>query len=212
MQTSFSDACIALAGLFQAVEQMQHCARSGEIADQPATDAVLEAVLRIDAASTTEVFGGLSQLRSGLANLRHHLLREMDVSRLEQARYAANLMFLERRLSAARDVAGQLGTAIQLLSMERAGRAVHDPWMLDRMASLYVDYVSPLGPRIMVNGEPQHLKGEGNAERIRALLLAGLRAAVLWHQLGGRRWKLLIFRSAMLRDTEALLQRAERDC
>lgn len=204
-----SDSCIALAGLFQAVEQMQHCARTGEVSDQPAVDAVLEAVLRIDAASTADVFGGIAELRPGLTALRHHLERQMDVSRLEQARYCANLMFLERRLSAATDVAGQLATAIQLLSMERAGRPVNDPWILQRMASLYVDYVSPLGPRVMVSGEPQHLKSEDNAQRIRSLLLAGLRATVLWRQLGGRRWKLLVFRSAMLRDTEALLQRAE---
>ncbi|MEQ8953835.1 MAG: DUF489 family protein, partial [Gammaproteobacteria bacterium] len=32
------------------------------------------------------------------------------------------------------------------------------------------------------------------ANCIRALLLAGIRAAFLWYQLGGRRWRLLLYR------------------
>jgi len=32
------------------------------------------------------------------------------------------------------------------------------------------------------------------ANRIRALLLAGIRSAVLWYQLGGRRWRLVVYR------------------
>ena len=208
MSGDFTDQCIALAALFQAVEQMQACARNGQFADVAAAETVLESVLRIDAPSAADVYGGIRGLRDGLLTARRHLERHMDATRLEQARYAAGLMFLERRLSAASDIAGQLTAAIQLLAIERGGRSISDPWMLERMAALYVDYVSPLGPRIMVTGEPRHLKIDGNAERIRSLLLAGLRAAVLWRQCGGRRWKLLCFRSAMLRDNAALLQAA----
>jgi len=40
----------------------------------------------------------------------------------------------------------------------------------------------------------EHLKNEHVANRIRALLLAGIRSAVLWYQLGGRRWRLVIYR------------------
>jgi high frequency lysogenization protein len=44
-----------------------------------------------------------------------------------------------------------------------------------------------LSPRIMVNGDPAHLNNPENANRIRALLLAGIRAAMLWRQSGGGR-------------------------
>jgi high frequency lysogenization protein len=36
------------------------------------------------------------------------------------------------------------------------------------------------------------------AERIRAILLAGARAAWLWRRLGGRRWHLIFTRSQIL--------------
>jgi len=36
----------------------------------------------------------------------------------------------------------------------------------------------------------ERLPNDDNAAKIRALLLAGIRAAVLWQQLGGSRWKL----------------------
>ncbi|MGH8570919.1 MAG: DUF489 family protein, partial [Gammaproteobacteria bacterium] len=35
--------------------------------------------------------------------------------------------------------------------------------------------------------------------KIRAVLLAGVRAAMLWHQIGGRRWHLPVFRKRILR-------------
>jgi high frequency lysogenization protein len=39
---------------------------------------------------------------------------------------------------------------------------------------------------------------------VRALLLAGIRAAFLWRQLGGRRWKLVLQRRRLLQRCQAL--------
>lgn len=208
MAAGYGDQCIALAGLFQAVEQMRHSARSGEPGDRAALVPVLEAVLRIDAPSAAQVYGGIANLAPGLTLLAAHLSRELDATRMEQARYAASLMYLERRLAANAHAAGRLTAGLQLLALERGQREVDDAWMLERLADLYVQHVSPLGPRIMVSGEPVHLKTEVNAARIRSLLLAGLRAAVLWRQCGGRRWKLALFRGALRAATLTLLDEA----
>ncbi|MDX1397057.1 MAG: DUF489 family protein [Oceanospirillum sp.] len=43
------------------------------------------------------------------------------------------------------------------------------------------------------------MRQNSNAEKVRALLFAGIRSAILWHQLGGRRWKLLLGRKKILR-------------
>ena len=63
--------------------------------------------------------------------------------------------------------------------------------MVACLAETYSETVSTLSPRIMVTGEPNLLNRPEIANRIRALLLAGMRAAVLWHQCGGGRLKLL---------------------
>jgi high frequency lysogenization protein len=47
------------------------------------------------------------------------------------------------------------------------------------LAETYSETVSTLSPRIMVTGEPNLLNRPEIANRIRALLLAGVRAAVL---------------------------------
>ncbi len=62
--------------------------------------------------------------------------------------------------------------------------------VINKIDGLYQDYISSLSPRIIVRGEQNYLRNDDNAAKIRSLLLAGIRAAVLWQQLGGSRWKL----------------------
>ena len=61
----------------------------------------------------------------------------------------------------------------------------------------------------MVNGDPVHLNNSENANRIRALLLAGIRAATLWRQSGGGRLTLLLRRNPLLLETRMLLARLD---
>jgi high frequency lysogenization protein len=70
---------------------------------------------------------------------------------------------------------------------------------------LYTDTISTLSPRIVVNGKPQYLKTERTVDWVRTLLLAGLRSAVLWRQLGGGRFDLMFGRKKIMREAEALL-------
>jgi len=43
------------------------------------------------------------------------------------------------------------------------------------------------------------------ANKIRTLLLAGIRAAVLWRQMGGNRWQLLFSRKDIINDAKMLI-------
>jgi high frequency lysogenization protein len=58
----------------------------------------------------------------------------------------------------------------------------------------------------MVAGEQRHLSDPENADRIRAVLLAGIRSAVLWRQCGGVRWKLLFHRGRLQQEARRLLK------
>ena len=53
------------------------------------------------------------------------------------------------------------------------------------VSGIYQDTLSKLRFRIKVSGSAQHLQDGVNADIIRALLLAGIRSAFLWRQLGG---------------------------
>jgi high frequency lysogenization protein len=59
-----------------------------------------------------------------------------------------------------------------------------------QLARLYSETLSTLKPRIMVEGNPRFLNNAQTVDRIRALLLAAVRATVLWRQLGGSQLRL----------------------
>ncbi len=60
-----------------------------------------------------------------------------------------------------------------------------------------------------MQGEPALLKNAEVANRIRALLLAGIRAAVLWRQVGGSRLKLLFGRKRIVQGARMALSMVE---
>ena len=78
--------------------------------------------------------------------------------------------------------------------------------VIANLADTYLNTVSTINPRIMVNGDPHLLQRPDVANRIRALLLAGIRSAVLWRQSGGGRLQLLFKRRAILNEAGSLLR------
>ena len=73
------------------------------------------------------------------------------------------------------------------------------------IAALYSETISRLSPRIVVSGKPQYLKNQRTVDWVRALLLAGLRSATLWYQLGGGRLELMFGRKNIIRDAQSFL-------
>ena len=70
--------------------------------------------------------------------------------------------------------------------------------MLARLGELYVNQVSPIGPRVLVQGNPVYLGQPDLVGEVRATLLAALRAAVLWRQVGGSYWDFLLGRRSLV--------------
>ena len=76
----------------------------------------------------------------------------------------------------------------------------------EALATLHQDTISSLPFRVQVQGKVEHLQDERIANRIRALLLAGIRFAVLWHQIGGRPWHLFVLRGRINRIATSMLE------
>ncbi len=68
-----------------------------------------------------------------------------------------------------------------------------------------------LKPRVMVSGNPQQLQLPAVVEKVRANLLAAVRSAVLWRQVAGRQWQLLLYRRQCSMLARGLLTRATLD-
>jgi len=209
MPDAVRDRCIALAGLFQSVRLVQQTAR-GEYRDAAATAACLNSIFNTDPESACAVYGEIARLQLGLESLLSQLGSGKQQRDMELTAYAITLLHLERKLSRNRDMLNTLGEGIRKI-MERSGQYEESsPELAAALAELYTRTISSLRPRIMVKGEQSILTGSDSRNMIRALLLGGMRAAVLWRQCGGNRMQLLFRRKTLLQGCRELLEEARR--
>lgn len=195
---------MALAGIMQAAELVRQAAWHGTWSGYAAS-ASLKSLFRMEAESVELVYGDKSHLRLGLETLLAALHGENRYT--EALRYAIGLLQLERKFMSSASLQETVGKRLEAIA--GAGAELEDYQREDlqahEIAQLYTDTISGLSPRIVVNGKPQYLKLDRTVDWIRTLLLAGLRSAVLWDQLGGGRFELLFGRKRIMRETQALL-------
>lgn len=188
---------LALAGLLQSVRLVQQMANNGQ-ADARALAACVDSLFAFDAEDVDAVYGGADALKPGLARVIAQL--EGDDRDATQTRIAMNVLHLERRFVASAGVAEALHEDLAGLAALHAEHGATHPALLERLGEVYARRISPIGPRVMVQGNPVYLSQPAVVGEVRATLLAALRSAVLWRQLGGGWWDLL---SARRRIVEA---------
>lgn len=200
---------IALAGVLQACRLVHEVATRGN-ADSAGIDASLASIFRIDADSTAAVFGGLGGVRLGLETL--HAQFEGGRSRdLALTRLVLGALRLERRLARRPRMLDELRTGIEAIQRQADHFGIAHATVQARLAELYVATLSQLRPRVIVHGNPRFLANNQLVEQIRALLLAAVRAAVLWRQVGGGQIRLLLRRREYAMLARGLLARSTLD-
>lgn len=195
---SGTDRLLALGGLYMAVNAVQQIAQQGNV---PATqvETLIYSLFQIDSTQVADVYQDAPRVITGLQCLCRSLPHNDDYY-FEQNKFVMTLIHLERKLMAQPKLLQQIRTGLENARQQTEHfhfNLIH-PNVLANLADLYKQTISTLPPRILVNGNPLHLQNPDNANKIRALLLAGIRSAVLWRQCGGNRFTLL-FRSASLR-------------
>ncbi len=203
MNYTESDRVLALAGVFQAAQLTAEAARLGK-SDSAALAASIHSLYQFDADSVGAVFGGAKGVAMGLQGLIRQLDRPQQRD-LEITRYVVSLLQHEKRLSRDSDRLAAVGRDLEALAERREHFALDDRTHLAQVADIYQRHISPMASPIMVKGEALHLQNPDHAARIRAALLAGIRAAMLWRQCGGRRWQMLLQRSRLARTARALM-------
>ena len=201
---------IALAAIFQAASLVEQMARCGEIPSSE-LELLIASLFKQNPDSFDDIYGP----RPNLQACYHGICKLMgsDASKVRQevkpevVRYALSIVHLESRLRKNRHMMNQLGDSIQA-SMRQADHfhTTHES-VIGNLADTYKQTLSTLSFRIKVAGNPQILQNNYNANKVRALLLAGIRAAILWRQVGGRRWHLLFNRKRYIKDAQSLLFR-----
>ena len=197
---------LALGGVFTAAALADRIARSGQ-APEAQLSCLLGSLLVRDPQNTLEVFGGDDiNLREGYRALIGALERDPSTLQREPLRYALSMLGLERQLAKRDDLLDTIGKRLpQIQSQVEHFGPAHEN-VIAACGALYQDTLSTLRQRIQVHGDMRNLQQPNNASKIRALLLAGIRSARLWRQLGGHRWQLVISRRKLLKELYPLMR------
>lgn len=197
---------LTFAAICQVAHLVQLCSRSGNV-DQEELTTLLNSILNTSPENTLTVYGGNSEnLRHGLQLVVAHLGDKSKQKDPELTRYIVSLINLERKLIKNPQALATLGERIIQTKRQLEHFDINSETMLGSFASIYSDVISPLGARIQVAGEPAILKQTNNQHKIRSLLLAGIRATVLWRQVGGKRRNILFSRAKIVACAEQFLQ------
>lgn len=197
------DRALALAGIVQACYLVDQVARRG-IADSGPMEAILESLFQFDPDDVATTYGGIGHLLTGLRQLRD-LLTSPTGKDAQLTRYVVTILNLERKLVKRTDMLSDIRARLGRTAEQVEHFSLLHGTVLASLADIYVSSVSTLRPRVIVNGEPGYLSNPDNVNRIRALLLAAIRSAVLWRQCGGSRFQILLGRKKLLAEAEHLI-------
>ncbi|WP_372932821.1 high frequency lysogenization protein HflD [Shewanella putrefaciens] len=187
---------MAFAGILQAIAQVQHLARHGEL-DNAELAASLNTILVTNPDNTADVYPDKIVLQKGYKLILNQL-GDSSQKDVEITRYLVGVLALERKLVRSNSGLGMLAERINQVNRQLHHFAITDEQVVANLASIYSDIISNLGPKIQISGNPACLQRPIVQHKIRALLLAAIRSAVLWRQLGGKRRHLVFARKAIV--------------
>ncbi|MBL4573589.1 MAG: lysogenization regulator HflD [Gammaproteobacteria bacterium] len=212
---------VALASVAQSAALVAKLALHGN-ASQTEILASVNPLLVLNPSSEADVYPSLGHLNLGFRTLDDMFNQVRSSENVSLVRYTLGMLLLRNKLDANPNMQAKIRNRLQsiqplLLTPENA-----TPWRLEdaektdgqmrqeqtfeQIATLYQDTISTLAQRIQVQGKADYLQNEYVSNRVRSLLLAGIRSAVLWHQLGGRRWRLIFYRKRV-QETASRLRR-----
>lgn len=201
MPRSLANQCWALAGITQAAACVAQTAQ-GKAIDESAALALFRALLEQDATSVQSL-ASLGDFSVGL-NASAGMLHKPNPEQIHNLRYTLDIIDATARLRKQDRAVKRLAKAVGEIESAGVIDGYDIPW--ETLAEIYVDTLGSLNRRVQVRGSPAILQRRDVASKIRGLLLTGVRFAWLWHQLGGRRWHLLVSRRRMWQTTQLIAQ------
>lgn len=195
---------LALAGIFQSAALVRDLARTGQV-ENVAFNTSIQTIYQIDAISVEQVYGKVAGLRLGLQELVNLLEHTKVTHDRDISRYLMGLMHLERKLIRSSEIKQTLSKRIKHAVTQANYFSSSPQLIINDLADIYVATLGCLSFRLHVVGPGKYLNQAAIIRKIRAALLAGVRSAVLWRQLGGSRWQLILMRNKLIGIAKRLL-------
>lgn len=207
MSSREKEQSIALSAVFQAAELVAILAKTGKV-DNTALQPMIDSILLVNASSTEDIYGGPWDYQSNLSLGRNVAKKALGKERSsvnpDTLRYALSLVHLENKLAKTPQMLSTIGQKISQIEQKKAhyDSVLHEN-IIASISGMYQDTLSTLPFRIQVQGDSRFLQQPHIANQVRTILMSGIRAAMLWRQLGGKRWHLIFKRKALLSALES---------
>ena len=205
MQHSKFDQTLALAGIYQSASLVKQLANQGK-ANNAQIESSIETLFRFDANTVEEVYGNVAGVSHGVKILRQHLA-ERNSRDIDITKYVISLIMLERKLVNQETMLDDISDRLDKIQENLEFFSLSHDNTYAKIAEIYKDTISTLGPKIIVSGDQPYLSNHNNANKVRALLLAGIRSTVLWRQCGGSRWQFILGRKSYIDECDKILNR-----
>lgn len=199
LMTSRRSQTIALSAMCQSALMIQHVSK-GTILDKDSLMCLFNGVIATDPQSVFDVYSSIETLADGAKLVQHQLSGNATKKDVEVTRYLAGIMSISKKLLKNPSALGGLKEKLDEVQRRLTHFELDDPSIIQNFADCYSEIISPLGQKIQVIGNPALLKQTSVQHKVRALLLSGVRAAVLWRQMGGKRRDFIFNRKTVLQD------------
>ena len=193
---------IALCAVAQCAALVHELAIGKEIRQSQLASAI-NPLLILNPESVEQVYPNLESLTLGFSTLQSILGSNRVKQNSQIRRYITEILILRKSLSKNMIMQSVVRAGLSNLEpirpslidcMQTNQQEINEQnYTFEEISSLYRKTLSTLKHRIRVAGKVQFLKNEIVSNKIRGLLFAGVRSAVLWHQLDGRYWRLFIY-------------------
>lgn len=177
---------IALAAILQSSMLVHRLATIGSIPNEE-RNPLLHSIFAMSPENIQDVYDGIDNIKPGLQGFSQGLKNVPGPAKI----YFYSLISLEKSLSNDPETLSILGSGLEAISTRLPHFDMTHENIIAALADLYTQTLSKLSPRIMVRGEQSVLSQPHITNEIRALLLAGIRSAMLWRQYGGTKFSLL---------------------
>ena len=182
---------IALAGIAQAASLVKDIAQTGKC-DEDAFQTSIYSIFQTHPSSVLAIYqDDPRHLKLGLEKLIF-LFESSTI--VVQVRYMLALMRLQKKISRSKQSQQILAQRLEQAKKQVEYFSLTHPTVIANLADAYMSSISGFKFRVIIWGSQRILTVAENMEKIRALLLAGIRASVLWRQLGGSRLQLIFYR------------------
>lgn len=201
---------LALSGVINAVNLVEKIAKHGSVANAE-LEPCIKTLFKRKPQNTLEVYGQLAPMLTGMELLRSLLGQQRNPVHANILRYCMGILHLQKRLSSNTRMLNDIGNKLDKAQQQVELFGLSSDNLMANLAETYTATISTYTFRIQVVGEASHLQQPRLANQIRSLLLAAIRSAMLWHQVGGKRWHFIFYRKNLIAALDELIKAAKSE-